>query len=322
MDNPTHLLAGYFLSRAGLDRITPRATAIILLGANLPDIDIVALAGGGPNYLHWHRYWTHTFLLSPVVALATVAIIWAFVRKPLPWFRATFVAWIGVLSHILLDWTNQYGIRFLVPFSPNWYQLDNDSLFDPWIYTLSFICIFAPFLGRLVGGEIGARPTSTAGRGWAITALVCLGIYFSARGFIHARMIEVLDSRTYDGGNARRVAAFPNATSPFRWTGVIETDSAWHVYPMNAITGGFDPESGRTLFKIERTPAIEAASRTPACSTFAEFAQYPLWMAVPSAEIENGTQVDLVDLRFPFHCRALVNNHNQVVRSEYPVYGW
>src|ERR1017187_234864 len=106
------------MSRAGLNRLTPNATAILLLSANSPDIDIVALAGGWVNYLHWHRSWSHAFLLSPVLALASVAIVRICARKPLPqkpfrWLAATFVAWLGVLSHLLLDWTNQYGIRFL-----------------------------------------------------------------------------------------------------------------------------------------------------------------------------------------------------------------
>ncbi len=322
MDNPTHLLAAWFMSRAGLNRLTPRATAVLLLAANIPDIDIVALAGGGANYLHWHRYWTHALVVSPLLAIASVAIVRVLGRKPLPWLAASFVAWLGVISHLLLDWTNQYGIRFLLPFSPQWYQLDNASLFDTWLYTASAVCIFAPFLGKLVGGEIGARPSATPGRGWAIVALLFFGLYFAGRGVVHARMIQVLDSHTYDGANALRVAAFPYSTSPFRWRGVVETSSAWHEYSMNALTGDFDPDAGRTLFKVERTPAIEAAAKTEACRTFAEFAQYPLWLAVPSADIENGTQVDLVDLRFQFHCRALVDAQNRVQQSAYPVYGW
>jgi inner membrane protein len=322
MDNPTHLLTGYFMSRAGLNRLTPHATPILLLATNIPDFDILALIGGGPNYLHWHRYWTHAFLLSPLLALASVAIVRLFVRKPLPWFAATFVALLGVISHLLLDWTNQYGVRFLLPFSPRWYQLDNAMLFDLWIYTAFAICLFAPLLGRLVGGEIGARPRATAGQGWAITALVFLGIYFAGRGVIHTRVVEILDSRTYDDANPLRVAAFPTSASPFQWTGVVETSSAWHVYSMNTLLGTFDPASGRTLFKPEESPAMVAAEQTPAFREFEEFAQYPLWQAVPSAEVENGTQVDLIDVRFPFHARALVDGRGRVVKSEYPVYGW
>jgi inner membrane protein len=322
VDNPTHLLSGYFLSRAGLNRLTPHATAILLVSANIPDIDILALAGGGVSYLHWHRYWTHTFVAVPLLALAAVAVVRLFARKPLPWVPATLVALLGVLSHLLLDWTNQYGIRFLLPFSPRWYQLDNTMLFDLWIYAAFAVCLFAPLLGGLVGGEIGTRPRTSPGRGWATVALLFLGVYFAGRGVIHGRLIEVLDSRTYDNANPLRVAAFPLSSSPFVWTGVVETASAYHVYSLNVLLGDFDPTAGRTLFKPEPSPAIAAAARTPAFQEFAKFAQYPLWQSVPSAEVENGTQVDLVDMRFSFHCRAIVDAANRVIRTDYPVNGW
>ena len=315
MDNPTHLLTGYFMSRAGLNRLTPHATAILLLSANIPDIDIVALAGGTVNYLHWHRSWTHAFLLAPVLALASVAIVRLFVRRPLPWMAASFVALLGVLSHLLLDWTNQYGIHFLLPFNARWYQLDNAMLFDLWIYTAFAICLFAPFLGRLVGGEIGARPRGPAGQGWAITALLFLGVYFAGRGVIHGRMIDELNARIYDVTEPVRVAAFPHSSSPFQWTGVVETAGAYHVYDLNSLRGNFDPGEGRTLYKPEKSAAIIAAGNTPVFREFEQFAQYPLWQTVPSAEVERGTQVDLVDLRFPFHCRAIVDQAGQVVRA-------
>jgi hypothetical protein len=135
-------------------------------------------------------------------------------------------------------------------------------------------------------------------------------------------MMEILQSRTYDGADPIRVAAFPQSSSPFLWKGVVETPSAWHVYAMNALIGTFDPEVGRTLYKPETNAAIAAASNTPTFREFEEFAQYPLWQSVPSADVENGTQVDLIDLRFPFHSRAIIDNQNRVRRSEYPVYGW
>lgn len=322
MDNPTHLLTGYFMSRAGLNRLTPHATAILLLSTNAPDIDILALAGGGVNYLHWHRYWTHAFVVSPVLAIATVAFVRLLARQPLPWLAATFVAWLGVVSHLLLDWTNQYGIRFLLPFSPRWYRLDDAGLFDFWIYGAFAICLFAPLLARLVGGEIGARPRASAGRGWAITALLFLSVYFVGRGVIHSRMVEVLDARTYGGSDPLRVAAFPQASSPFLWRGVVETSSAYHIYAMSTLSGVFDPADGRTLYKAEKTPAVLAAENTAAFREFEQFAQYPLWQAAPSGEVENGTQVDLIDLRFSFHVRALVDASGRVRKIEYPAHGW
>jgi len=50
MDNLTHSAIGLFLSRIGLGRWSPRGTAIVVLAANIPDIDVVASAGGTLNY--------------------------------------------------------------------------------------------------------------------------------------------------------------------------------------------------------------------------------------------------------------------------------
>jgi hypothetical protein len=134
--------------------------------------------------------------------------------------------------------------------------------------------------------------------------------------------MDVLDAREYDNSEPVRVGAFPQASSPFEWRGVVETSAAWHVYTMSLLGAPFDPSGGRTLYKPELSPAMAAAAKTKVFQIFQQFAQYPLWQTVPSAEVENGTQVDLVDMRFPFHCRAIVDRANRVRRTEYPVYGW
>ena len=35
------------------------------------------------------------------------------------WLYAT--AFVAALSHLLLDWTNNYGLRPFFPFNPRWY---------------------------------------------------------------------------------------------------------------------------------------------------------------------------------------------------------
>ena len=315
MDNPTHLATGYFLSRAGLDRLTPNATALLLIAANIPDLDVVSLAGGGISYLHWHRSLTHSLILSPAMALVSVAIVRIFVRHSLPWFRAALVAWVGVLSHLFLDWTNSYGVRLLWPFSSRWYRLDIASLFDLWIYSVCTLCLLAPLLAKLVGGEIGARSRAPR-RGWAILALVFLSIDFAGRSVIHGRMIDVLYARLYDGEDPVSVSALPQPGSPWRWRGIVETPRAYRLYSMNALSATFFPDSSEPLFKPPLTPAIEAARKTPAFQELQYFNQIPLWRVTPSAEIDNGTDVELLDLRLPFHAVALIDSSNRVIRSE------
>ena len=72
MDNLTHTAIGLFLGRIGLGRWSARGTPIVLIAANIPDIDVVSWAGGPLNYLAYHRHLTHSLLLMPVMALAAV----------------------------------------------------------------------------------------------------------------------------------------------------------------------------------------------------------------------------------------------------------
>jgi len=67
MDNLTHTAVGLFLSRAGLNRLTPSATPILLIAANFPDADVVSAAGGWLTYLHYHRHLTHLVMRAPAV---------------------------------------------------------------------------------------------------------------------------------------------------------------------------------------------------------------------------------------------------------------
>src|SRR5512141_2532080 len=117
MDNLTHTATGLFLARAGLGRGVPHATWILLLAANIPDIDVVCAAGGPLAYLNYHRHLTHAIPLLPVMALLPVLIVRLAARKRVPfgkgfpYLRAYAVSGAGVASHLALDFTNIYGIR-------------------------------------------------------------------------------------------------------------------------------------------------------------------------------------------------------------------
>src|SRR3954451_5114291 len=105
MDNVTHSLTGLALAHAGLDRFCPRATLLLLLSANAPDCDIVALARGQLAYLEAHRGYTHSLLFLPAMVLICVLVTAALYREKLQWRRAGLVCAIGLASHLLLDWT-------------------------------------------------------------------------------------------------------------------------------------------------------------------------------------------------------------------------
>ncbi len=295
MDNLTHTLTGVMLSRAGLNRFVPRATLLLALAANAPDVDIVSWFGGPLAYLRYHRGWTHSWPMVPVMALFPALVVFLLERRRASLAGLWLVALVGVASHPLLDWTNVYGIRMLLPFSPDWLRLDSVSVIDIWIWAILFLGLAAPFLSRLVSSEIGAK--ASPGRGWAWVVLILLCGYESTRFVAHQRALATLDSRIYQGAAPRRLAVFPGGASPVRWRGLVETESSFLLYDLDLVSG-FDPAQARTFYKPEMSPAMNAAKRTEAFRVFLNFSPYTLWRSEPDAHSPDSTLVQAFDLRF------------------------
>ncbi len=324
MDPLTHTLTGLALSRAGLNRLSVHATPVLLLAANAPDCDIASAAGGVVNYLHYHRHITHAFVSVPLMALAAVLVVRLFARKPFDWKWTYAVAFIGALSHPLLDWMNAYGIRMLLPFSGDWLRLDILNLIDVWIWAVLFLAAAAPVLARLVSSEIGARPGS--GRGIAIAALCFMVVYPFGRYLLHERALAVLNSRLYNGAAPARVAAIPGAVNPLAWRGLVETREFYSIHEIN-LAGDFDPTGGRVLYKPEMQPREEAAAKaaraTEVFRVFLDFAQYPYWQFTPAGQPGDAIRVEVSDLRFGqppqprFLAWAIVDRNGQVLEARF-----
>jgi inner membrane protein len=143
MDNLTHSLVGLAAAKAGLERLSPGATAAAVLAANGPDIDILATLGGKWFYLHHHRGITHSIVGTLCLALLIPALFYAVdllvsrVRKRPP--RVSFkgllvVSLVLSASHPLMDWTNNYGVRPFLPWDGRWYYGDLVFVVDPWLW--------------------------------------------------------------------------------------------------------------------------------------------------------------------------------------------
>lgn len=315
MDNLTHSLTGLALSQAGLNRWYPRAGLLLLLAANVPDIDIVTAARGSLSYFEHHRGITHTVAMMPVMALLPVLFVCTVSRSMRGWKAAWGLSIIGVASHLLLDWTNAYGIRFLVPFSDHWFRLDLNNLIDFWIWLVLLIACVGPLLGRLVSSEMGTK--SSSGRALAWFALSFVVVYDFGRWLAHQRAIEILNSRIYRGGPPIRAAAFPvGAANPFTWSGWIERPQFAMHFNLN-LRSDFDPTSGTIIYQAAPGPAIDAARQTVPVEKFLEFAQYPLWHVTPLAEPEGARLVEVRDWRFPFTASATVDAFNRVLATSF-----
>ncbi len=302
MDNVTHTLAGLMLARAcGLDARLPRAALLLMAAANIPDIDIVAGLAGAPAYLDQHRSITHSLFFAPWMAVLPVLLVRWLDRGALafPWVRAWLFSLIGVLSHLVFDWTNVYGIRLFAPVSEKWFRLDIAQVIDPWILFVLLLACGAPLLSRLVGSEMGGRKRRGPERGWAIFVLLVIAFYCGGRFVAHERAMAQLSARIYEGSQPDRVTALPHAVNPLRWTGLVEQRASVTIVPVDLLTE-FDPTAGQIYFRAgeESAGAIAAAKRNASYQALARFSQIPFWKVTPLSDPENAVQVTLMDLRF------------------------
>jgi hypothetical protein len=146
---------------------------------------------------------------------------------------------------------------------------------------------------RLVSAEVGAQRARPVGG--AVFCLVVIAAMFGLRDFAHRRALTILDSRTYSDENPQRLGAFPIPANPFTWTGVVETDSAFHIERVNALNANVVPEQIATVRKPEPSPALDAARKTRTARVFLDFARLPCGEV---QETEDGFHVSLRDLRF------------------------
>ena len=150
MDPLTHTLFGGVLAETGLKhRLKDHSTwamATLMIGANLPDIDVVSYFWGSDVALGFRRGWTHgvlALLVLPVLLtwLVLAAQRWRSRRgaskragPPIDARQLLLLSTIAVWSHPLLDWLNTYGVRVLMPFSGEWFYGDALFIIDPWVW--------------------------------------------------------------------------------------------------------------------------------------------------------------------------------------------
>lgn len=145
MENLTHSLVGLAAAKAGLERLSPGATALCIVAANAPDADVVTTIWGRWFYLHHHRGITHSIVGVIALALALpllfygVEKLFALIRGKPSRFRLRgllIASLLAMATHPVLDWTNNYGVRPFLPWSGQWYYGDLVFIVDPWLWLM------------------------------------------------------------------------------------------------------------------------------------------------------------------------------------------
>jgi membrane-bound metal-dependent hydrolase YbcI (DUF457 family) len=146
-DNITHGLAAALLAQAGLrQRYGALATAALLVGSELPDLDALFELGGTVFGFVHHRGITHSLLGGAGLALLGAALLWSVWRSH-PYWRVTWLVYLGVLLHIGMDYLTSYGTQIFLPFSTGHYTADAVYIVD---FTYSALMITGLLLVRMV----------------------------------------------------------------------------------------------------------------------------------------------------------------------------
>jgi inner membrane protein len=302
----THFLTGACLGRAGFNRKTALATATMTLAAEAPDIDVIGHFKDPVFGFAHHRGFTHSFLGLLLVQAAVVGLIYLIWRlrgrkikdRNLPprWGLLFLFAYLAGLSHILLDFTNNYGVRPFWPFWEKWYSWDIVFILEPVLLLLLVGGLVVPGLFSLINHEIGVRCKGPASRVAAIVALFGMVTVWSVRDYEHRRAINALSAQVYEGSDPIRVSAYPNWGNPFQWHGVVETRDFFALMQVDSSVPDVDPEGRMAIRrKPEETLVTLAAKRSHLGRVYLDWAKYPV---VETQETDSGYIVRFRDLRY------------------------
>jgi inner membrane protein len=308
VDPVTHTLVGAALARSRLGRLGglgPRlAGAVLIAGANLPDVDVATYFVSGDFALEHRRGWTHGVLAMAVLPLllAGIGLAWDRSRRrrpgpapgagpPARFAPLLALAALAVWSHPLLDWLNTYGVRFFAPFDWTWFYGDAVYIVDPWLWLV--------LGGALILGRLGS-PERTAAAGLALAALYA-GALVASTVAGRALVLDALESRS--GWRVEDLMVGPGAVDPFHRQVVarVREDAgegalagyrlgrlSWLEGPPVEIEPGIVPGP-------EVTPQVRAALAAPGVRGFVTWARFPTFEVEPAGA---GTTVHLIDLRY------------------------
>jgi inner membrane protein len=290
VDPVCHTLVGAALAETGLKRRTPAATATLLIGANLPDLDMLSYAWGSLAALSFRRGWTHGVLAMAVLPLMlATAVVWVrrlWTRKrggePAAFQQVALLSYVAVLTHPILDTLNTYGMRWLMPFRDRWFYGDALFIVDPWVW------------GVLAGGVLLARRHGTGRPArWALGLGAAYAVAMWFGSLIAGR--DACSQLADTPGNGGGILVSPVPVNSFTRLVVIDEGDRyrfgwyrWLGHPRLAWEGDVVVKNGDD-------PAARAAAATAEGAMFLQWARFPFFLT------EHGrgeTLVHIVDARY------------------------
>jgi inner membrane protein len=288
MDNICHTLVGVALGEAGLKRTTRFGTAALVIASNLPDVDVLVFATDTPS-VSFRRGWTHGVGAQLLLPIVFTGVLWLVGRRRArdgdrsPPLRAGWllaISYLGVYSHVFLDYLNTYGVRLLAPLDWRWFYGDAVFIIDPVLWVV---------LGAGIWMSRRRRALAPSRVSLAIAASYIVAMLVAASS---ARAIVAREWTADRGAPPRALMVGPQ---PLAFTREVIVDAGSHYE-----RGTFRWPSSVTL-SPETIPKnddrVEVATARDAANVrgFLVWSRFPFWQLEP---VEGGTRVTVGDARF------------------------
>lgn len=287
MDNVCHTLVGVAVAQAGLKRKTALATVTAAVAANLPDLDVLVFLTDVPS-VAFRRGITHGVPAQVLLPIAFATAMWIIGRRrarpgapPVHFGWLLALSFIGILTHVFLDFLNTYGIRLLSPLSQQWFYGDAVFIVDIWLWLL---------LGAAV--VLGRRGSTRR----AIAALLCATTYVGVMlASARAARSHVHHAWTAEAGEApRALMVGPVPLTPFRKKVIVDAGDRY-------VEGSFQWLPARVTFERTFTPKNDDAPGVADARSDAKVRGFLVWSRFPfweTRETPDGTEVRVRDMRF------------------------
>lgn len=307
MDPLTHGISAAVISRLGFaQRLGRPATAAIVIGGLLPDIDYVMRTRGLLEYLKYHRGITHSFFGGAILATILAALIWRLGSCKKYWVL-WLLSYLGITLHIFLDLITSYGTQIFLPFDQGRYSLDLLFIID-----LPFTGIFLlALLGSFIWGKYSRRLA------WAGVLLVTLYLGMAAVNH-HLAQARFLNELQGQGGiQAAKTAVFPQPSSPFRWSAIASADGRY--YQSLIVLGAKEKPAVQVVANNLDNKYIRKTRDLEAVRFYQWFARFPLVNYYQEGDYH---VVEYIDLRFrtdlkrqPFLLHIVMDQEGDIIKE-------
>ncbi len=299
MDNLTHSLVGALMGQMGLKKKTGLGMPALIIGANIPDVDAACFFWlEGTEHLGFRRGITHGPPAMVLLPLVLAAGLWWFDRwqtergkrpegrLPVDFKWLYILSLIGCLSHPALDWLNVYGVRFLEPFSSQWFYGDTLFIIDVWLWALLGFSVWWSLRNEKRGGE-WKRPA------WIAAAVALAYIGLNGAMTIGAVVLFGINNKVADGRitGVETVIAAPVPFIPWRRELIVGRKNDWHIGYVDEVKGHDRPAP-----VTEKRCMLPDLSEKRAINS--QLDAFLFWSRAPFATRADDGSIILYDARF------------------------